>query len=162
MKAFLIVAVALLAFANGANDNFKGVATLWGAGLTSYRRAITFGTGFTFLGSITAVWVGSGLAAKFSGAQFVGNAIVTHMPFLIAVTSGAGATVVLAARLGLPISTTHALAGALIGAGLVAAGVSHIGFASLGSGILLPLLFSPIAALLLTVGIRLLAVAVIA
>lgn len=157
MEALLICAVGFLAFANGANDNFKGVATLWGAGLASYRRAIAFGTSFTFLGSMTATWVGSRLVAKFSGAQLVGNVVVTHIPFLIAVSAGAGATVVLAARLGLPISTTHALTGALIGTGFIAAGFSHIRFASLGSGILLPLLFSPIAALLLTVGIRLFA-----
>ncbi|MGH9582456.1 MAG: inorganic phosphate transporter, partial [Bryobacteraceae bacterium] len=44
-----------------------------------------------------------------------------------------------------------------IGTGLVAVGFSHLRFASLGSGIMLPLLLSPVAALLLTVGIRLLA-----
>jgi phosphate/sulfate permease len=34
----LCCAVALLAYANGANDNFKGVATLWGSGAATYRR----------------------------------------------------------------------------------------------------------------------------
>ena len=43
MQTLLIVAVGVLSFANGANDNFKGVATLWGAGLTTYRRAIALG-----------------------------------------------------------------------------------------------------------------------
>ncbi len=55
MAFLLIAAVALLSFANGANDNFKGVATLWGAGRTSYRRALAWATGFTFLGSLVAV-----------------------------------------------------------------------------------------------------------
>jgi len=54
MTVLLILAVGLLSFANGANDNFKGVATLRGAGLTNYRRAIAWATGFTFLGSLTA------------------------------------------------------------------------------------------------------------
>jgi inorganic phosphate transporter, PiT family len=158
MTVLLICAVAFLAFANGANDNFKGVATLWGAGLSSYRQAITWATGFTFLGSMTAIWLGSGLAAKFSGVELVGSAILKNTPFLIAVSAGTGATVLLAAKFGLPISTTHALTGALIGAGLAAVGFSHMRFASLGSGVVLPLLFSPIAALLLTVGIRFLTV----
>jgi hypothetical protein len=48
MTIFLILSVVLLSFANGANDNFKGVATLWGSGLTTYQRAIAWGTGFTF------------------------------------------------------------------------------------------------------------------
>ncbi len=156
MKILLILAVGLLSFANGANDNFKGVATLWGAGLTTYRRAIAWATVFTFLGSIAAVSMGSALAVKFSGAKFVGSPIVGQLPFLIAVALGAGATVLLAAALGLPISTTHSLAGALVGAGLAGAGFSHVRFAALTRGIVLPLLFSPIIALLLTVGVQLL------
>jgi PiT family inorganic phosphate transporter len=71
MTTLLILSVVLLSFANGANDNFKGVATLWGSGLTTYQRAIAWGTGFTFLGSLAAIWLGSALAAKFSGAKLV-------------------------------------------------------------------------------------------
>jgi inorganic phosphate transporter, PiT family len=156
MKILLILAVGLLSFANGANDNFKGVATLWGAGLTTYRRAIAWASGFTFLGSLTAMWFGSALAAKFSGAKLVDGAIVSHLPFLTAVALGAGATVLLAARLGLPISTTHSITGALVGAGVTAAGFAHVRFAALGGGVILPLLFSPIIALVLTAGIQLL------
>src|SRR5260370_29600414 len=84
MKVLLILAVGLLSFANGANDNFKGVATLWGAGLTTYRRAIVWATGFTFLGSLTAIWLGSALAAKFIAPQLVDGAVVSHLPFLTA------------------------------------------------------------------------------
>ncbi len=153
MKFLLIAAVALLSFANGANDNFKGVATLWGAGRTSYKRALAWATAFTFLGSLVAIWLGSGLAAKFSGAKLVDRAIFTQLPFLAAVALAGGATVLLAARVGLPISTTHALTGALIGAGVTAAGFYQVKFAALGSGIVLPLLFSPIAALVLTLGV---------
>ncbi len=149
----LIAAVALLSFANGANDNFKGVATLWGAGRTSYRRALAWATAFTFLGSLLAIWLGGGLVAKFSGAKLVDRAIFTQLPFLAAVALGGGATVLLAARAGLPISTTHALTGALIGAGVTAAGFSQVKFAAVGSGVVLPLLFSPIVALLLTSGV---------
>lgn len=44
----LSVAVGvLLAYANGANDNFKGVATLLGSGITDFRRAIHWGTAST-------------------------------------------------------------------------------------------------------------------
>ena len=156
MTTLLILSVVLLSFANGANDNFKGVATLWGSGLTTYQRAIAWATGFTFLGSLAARWLGSSLAAKFSGAKFVDAAIAAQLPFLIAVALGAGCTVLLAARLGLPISTTHSITGALVGAGVAAAGFSHVKFAALGKGVVLPLLFSPMVALVLTVGIQLL------
>lgn len=152
MTTLLFFSVLLLSLANGANDNFKGVATLWGSGITSYRRAIAWATGFTFLGSLAAIRLGSALAAKFAGAKFVDAGIAAQLPFLIAVALGAGGTVLLAARLGLPISTTHSITGALVGAGVAAAGFSHVQFAALGRGVVLPLLFSPVVALILTVG----------
>lgn len=36
----LVCVVLLLSFANGANDNLKGVATLLGSGTTNYKRAL--------------------------------------------------------------------------------------------------------------------------
>ncbi len=156
MTVLLILSVVLLSFANGANDNFKGVATLWGSGVTTYGRAMAWATGFTFLGSLTALWVGSALAAKFSGTKLLDPAIATQLPFLVAVALGAGCTVLLAARLGLPISTTHSITGALVGAGVTAVGFSHVKFAALGKGVVLPLLFSPLVAVVLSAGVQLL------
>jgi len=143
-------AVAALAFANGANDNFKGVATLWGAGLTDYRIALGWATAFTFAGSVAAIWASQGLVAKFNGSKFLSQEAFSQAAFPVAVTAGAAFTVLLAARLGLPISTTHALTGALIGAGLAAVGIGGVKFAALGSGVVLPLLASPLAALVIT------------
>src|SRR2546428_11875228 len=135
MNFLLIAAVALLGFANGANDNFKGVATLWGAGRTTYKRALAWATAFTFLGSLVAIWAGGGLAAKFSGAKLVGKEIYTQMPFLAAVALAAAGTVLLASRLGLPISTTHALTGALVGAGGTAGGFPRVKIAATANGV---------------------------
>jgi phosphate/sulfate permease len=53
--------------------------------------------------------------------------------------------VILATFLGFPISTTHGLMGALVGAGLVAAG-SGLNFAVLGTAFVMPLLLSPLLA----------------
>ncbi len=153
MIYLLVASVALLSFANGANDNFKGVATLWGAGQTSYRKALAWATGFTFLGSVVAVWLASGLVAKFNGSALLAANIYTQLPFLAAVALGAGVTVLLASRLGLPISTTHALTGALLGTGVVAAGLAQVKFSALGAGVVAPLLFSPLVALTLTLGL---------
>src|SRR5713101_4844718 len=153
MNFLLMMAVGLLGFANGANDNFKGVATLWGAGRTSYKRALAWATVFTLFGSLAAVWVANSLAAKFNGSNLVAREVFTHTPFLAAVALAAAGTVLLASRLGLPISTTHALTGALVGAGITAAGFARVNFAVLGKGVVLPLLFSPVAALLLTLSV---------
>lgn len=42
--AIILLGVAALAYANGANDNFKGVATLFGSGTTPYRSALVWAT----------------------------------------------------------------------------------------------------------------------
>lgn len=150
----LFCAVAFLALANGANDNFKGVATLWGAGATTYKRALMFATAATLTGSLAAIVLGHALAAKFSGSGLVPAATLTSLPFLVSVVIGCAATVFLAARLGLPISTTHALVGALCGAGVMAAGLGRMQFGVLGKGVVAPLLVSPVLALGLTVAAR--------
>jgi PiT family inorganic phosphate transporter len=61
------------------------------------------------------------------------------------VGAGAAFTVLLASRLGFPISTTHALTGALVGAGLVAA-PGALNWSGLGSAFVAPLLLSPLIA----------------
>ncbi|MBI3662361.1 MAG: inorganic phosphate transporter [Acidobacteria bacterium] len=150
MEYLLLAAVGLLSFANGANDNFKGVATLWGSGQSSYRRALTLATMFTFLGSLAAARLATGLVSKFNGSTLVGQEIYTQAPFLASVALGAAATVLLASWLGLPVSTTHAVTGSLAGAGVLAAGAGKVNFAALSGGVVLPLLLSPVLSLGLT------------
>src|SRR5437879_13725221 len=125
MSFLLIAAVGLLSFANGANDNFKGVATLWGAGRTTYKRALAWATAFTFLGSLVASWAGGGLAAKFSGAKLVGKEIYTQMPFLAAMALPSSGRVLLAWRLGLATASTSSWTGARVDAGAPAPGFAH-------------------------------------
>ena len=60
----LVLAVAWLAYTNGANDNFKGVATLFGSGTTSYRRALWWAMITTLAGALTAVVLGHGLVFR--------------------------------------------------------------------------------------------------
>ena len=60
-----------LAYANGANDNFKGVATLYGSGTTSYKRALLWATATTFLGSATALLLAQALLTTFTGKGLV-------------------------------------------------------------------------------------------
>jgi len=150
VPALLIACVLALAFANGANDNFKGVATLHGSGRSSFRVALSWATLTTFAGSLTAVWLGAALARTFSGKGLVPAELVVDPAFVTAVAIGASATVLLATRFGFPISTTHAIVGALVGAGLAIAG-GDVRFSVLGTKLVLPLLLSPIAALVLTI-----------
>ncbi len=150
VAALLFVATLFVAYANGANDNFKGVATLYGSDTASYRSAIALATVATFAGAICSVYFAEALVQAFSGKGLVPAAVAASSNFLLSVATGAGATVFLATLLGFPISTTHALAGALAGTGLLAAG-SQLNLAHLGSGFFAPLLVSPVFAVLLTI-----------
>ena len=149
LVAFLLISTLFLAYANGANDNFKGVATLYGSYAVDYRTALMLGTTATFLGGLASLALASGLVTMFSGAGVVPAEIAATPGFLASVSAAAAVTVILATRLGLPVSTTHSLIGAIIGAGLVFIG-PHLNLAVLGKAFALPLIVSPIAAVLLT------------
>jgi PiT family inorganic phosphate transporter len=145
----LILAAAFVAFSNGANDNFKGVASIYGSGTASYRAAMLWGTMTTFAGSIVSVFLAPALLKKFSGQGLVPDAFIGSEYFLLAVALGAGATIILATRSGFPISTTHAILGSLVGTGAAAAGFRAVDLGALGRVFVAPLLFSPIVAVLL-------------
>ena len=57
MTTVLLLAVCFLAYSNGANDNFKGVASLFGSKTTDYRTAIGWATISTFAGSVAAIFL---------------------------------------------------------------------------------------------------------
>lgn len=147
LLSLLGLTVLFVAYANGANDNFKGVATLFGSDTTTYRRALAWATGTTLAGSAVAMILGQSLAQAFSGEGLVPDSVASDPRFLIAVGGGAAMTVLLATRIGMPISTTHALLGSLIGAGLLAAG-PRVEASFLAARYVVPLLFSPLVAVL--------------
>lgn len=62
MATFVLGLALLLAFANGANDNSKGVATLVGHGAAGPRAALAWAALTTALGAWTGGIVGAGLA----------------------------------------------------------------------------------------------------
>ncbi|MCM2580230.1 inorganic phosphate transporter [Streptomyces meridianus] len=134
----VFVLVAALAAANGSNDVPKGVATLAGAGVTKYRTAILWGTVTTLVGCVCSLTLADKMTQLFS------SGIVTAEPtqaFAVAVLTGAVSWVALATVLRLPVSTTHALIGALLGAGLLLASDS-IAWSAIPTKLVIPLLMS--------------------
>ena len=144
----LLLATMFLAYSNGANDNFKGVASIFGSGTAGYKVSISWATVTTFAGSVTSIFLAQALLKKFSGKGLVPDALVGSEYFLLAVTLGAGRTVILATRLGFPISTTHGLLGAMIGSGWAAVGFhGGVDLSALGKSFVTPLLLSPVLAI---------------
>ncbi|MDZ4863814.1 MAG: inorganic phosphate transporter [Gemmatimonadota bacterium] len=154
MLVLLLLAIGFLAWSNGANDNFKGVASLFGSGTMGYWAALAWATVTTFAGSIASVFLAVELLKTFSGKGLVPDTLAVSGDYVLAVALGAGLTVILATRLGFPVSTTHALTGAMIGAGWAAVGPA-VQLGVLGKLILLPLLLSPLLAMAIGSGIYL-------
>lgn len=145
MTIALLLMVAFLAYANGSNDNSKGVATLVGYGAASERAALIYATLATLVGAIVSFWFSGGMLKKFSTGLFTGG-VELGPTFYIAVLIGSIGWVAFATQTGLPVSTTHAILGSLLGAGLVAFSHDKILWAALGRGFLLPLILSPLLA----------------
>lgn len=148
--ALVLLGALWLAWSNGANDNFKGVATLYGSGVLGYRSALWLATIATLAGSLLSVWLAHGLVQTFSGNGLLSSGAMTPA-MLAAAGIGAGATVLLATWFGMPTSTTHALTGALLGTVLTAQG--SVNWGVLGSKFVQPLLLSPLIAIALTIAL---------
>lgn len=152
MTLILILVVALgvaIAYANGANDVSKGIATLVGSGVTNYRRALIWGTLWTGIGGIAGAFLAHAMVQTFGKGLLAPGAQAT-VTAALATIAGAALWVGLATRKGLPVSTTHAIVGSIAGVASVAYGFAGVNWAAFGGKIVLPLLLSPLVSLLLT------------
>lgn len=137
--------VLALAYANGTNDVSKAIATLVGSGVTHYRTAILWGTAWTMAGAGFAALVAGAMVKTFSsGLLQTGTSLSPTVA--LAILFGAMAWVLVASRTGLPVSTTHALTGAIVGTGLTAFAGKGLLWTAIGQKIALPLLLSPFLA----------------
>jgi len=83
MSAALFLFVCFLAWSNGANDNFKGVASLYGSGTAKFRVALVWAAVTVAAGSVTALFFAGELMKKFSGRGLVPDALTTQPGFLL-------------------------------------------------------------------------------
>ncbi|TAL09308.1 MAG: inorganic phosphate transporter [Nitrospirae bacterium] len=146
LSLLALLLVMALAYANGTNDVSKAVATLVGSGVTNYRTAIIWGTVWTVTGAGLSALLASAMLKTFSRG-LIQPGIAPPPALALAILVGAMAWVLVASRTGLPVSTTHALTGALVGAGLMAIGSQKLMWPAIAGKIGLPLLLSPVMAL---------------
>lgn len=149
--ALLVIGTLWLGWSNGANDNFKGVATLYGSRTLNYRAALTWATVATVAGSMASIFLADSLIKFFSGQGVIGAALMNDSA-RVSVGLAAAGTILLATRMGMPASTTHALIGALVGVAVVA-NPSDINTRVLLTKFAQPLLLSPLLAIGLTAGL---------
>jgi hypothetical protein len=84
----LVIAAFVLAYANGANDNFKATATIYGSGTLGYEAARRLATFAQLAGSLASIALATGLLKAFSGKGLVPAEVVGDPRFLVAVATG--------------------------------------------------------------------------
>lgn len=146
---FAFLLVLALAYANGTNDVSKAIATLVGSGVTNYRSAIAWGTAWTVGGALASGLVATAMVKTFSTGLIQADLVIPSA-VAVSVMVGAMTWVLIASRTGLPVSTTHALTGAIVGAALAAFGGSGILWPAIAGKIATPLLLSPLLALIVS------------
>jgi PiT family inorganic phosphate transporter len=87
------------------------------------------------------------------GAGLVAKHTTPRLPGALATLVGVGAWVGVATRLGLPVSTTHAIVGSVAGVYFFSHGLDGVNWAGLRARVVVPLLLSPVVALGLTMAL---------
>ena len=156
--AFLLVTLACIfalymAWNIGANDVANSMAPSIGSGVVSLKKAIWIAAIAEFAG---AILVGSSVTSTIRKG-IVDPAIFAGNPeeFMLGMTAallGAALWLHAAALLGLPVSTTHSIVGAVIGFGLVAKGAGSLNYGTLFS-IVMSWVVSPVSGGILGFGI---------
>jgi len=133
----------------GANDVANAMGTSVGSGALTLRQAILVAAIFEFGG---AVLVGAHVTETIKGG------IIPPEPFaadpqvfmygMASALAGAAAWLLIATVLGLPVSTTHSIVGAVVGFGLVTVGWAEVQWHTLGP-IVISWVVSPLCGALL-------------
>ncbi|MFC7407118.1 inorganic phosphate transporter [Georgenia alba] len=143
----VVVAVALVFdFTNGFHDTANAVATSVSTRALTPRAAVTLAAVMNLVGAMlgtgVAETIGSGIITPPSGAHGLG--------VVLAGLLGAIAWNLVTWRLGLPSSSSHALIGGLMGAGIASATEVH--WDVIGWIVAVPMVASPLVGFLLAAG----------
>jgi PiT family inorganic phosphate transporter len=125
---WLSAALALyVAWTIGANDVANAMGTSVGSGALTITRAVIVAGILEFCGAFLA---GGHVTDTVRKGILVADAVAGHEPLIVygmlASLLSAGTLLLTATRFGLPVSTTHAIVGAIVGFGAVGLGVDSV------------------------------------
>jgi inorganic phosphate transporter, PiT family len=144
-----LLALFILAFVNGANDVGKSVVSLMiakGPISAAGNRPLIWGGIFSGIGSVAAIAIAGRLFSVFSPST-----LVTPQPaftFALAALVGTSAWLLLATIVRIPVSTTHAIVGAVVLQAVFFYGISSLAWTVLAERVVLPLFAGPFVALI--------------
>ena len=154
VSGFAIALGLYMAFAIGANDVANAMGTSVGSRALTLVQAVIVAAIFEFLGA----WLVGGHVTKTIRGGILDPAVTAAsldtLKFgMLAALTAAGTWLIVASRLGWPVSTTHSIVGAIAGFGVVAFGAEAVEGAKLvrivSSWLISPLLSGTLAFLII-------------
>jgi inorganic phosphate transporter, PiT family len=144
LTAIIVITIAF-ALINGFHDGCNTVATIVASRSMAPRKALAIAClaefcGGVFLGTTVAMTIGKGILAP----EFFNLPPNTLYKLLLSALSGGIIWNLLTWYLGLPSSSSHALIGGLVGAGIMMLGFDAILWANLLRKVIIPLFAAPL------------------
>lgn len=143
---FGIFVVLALAYWNGANDVSKTIATIVGGRVTNYKKAVILGASFNAIGTFLALFFAQAIFKLFTKGILVETQITEA--FAVSIILGAVLWIILATKVGMPVSTTHSIVGAIIFLGVYVFTLEGVLWKTVFLKIALPLMISPLVSFL--------------
>ena len=123
-----------MAWGIGANDVANAMATSIGSGALTIRQAIVVAAIFEFAGAVLAGGeVTSTIRRGIIDASFVEGEPQLLVFGMLSALLAAGTWLLVASRMGWPVSTTHSIVGAIVGFGVAALGVNSVEWGQVGT-----------------------------
>ncbi|MCK3657361.1 phosphate permease [Pasteurellaceae bacterium Pebbles2] len=123
----------IMAFGIGANDVSNAMGTSVGSGVLTAKKAIYLALVFEFAGAYLA---GGEVAQTIKSGIIRADAFTGHPDVFIlgmmSALAAAGAWLLIASKMGWPVSTTHSIIGAIIGFACVTLGTESVRWGALG------------------------------
>ena len=121
---FIIGVALFFDFTNGFHDSANSISTVVSTKVLSPRNAVAFAAFFNFIAAFGFGVLVASTISKIIQLSYVPTEVVPYI--ILAALTGAITWNLITWRFGLPTSSSHALIGGLMGAGLSAAGIAAI------------------------------------
>lgn len=147
MILFIIFGIACvlgLAYANGANDISKSIATLVGGTGASIKKAIVLGSIASGIGAFCSLFF-AGAILKLFTTGLIRDTEISQL-FAISVLICSVIWILIATRFSMPVSTTHSLVGSVVFLGVFVFGFDKIVWPAIFTKVVVVLLVSPLIA----------------
>ncbi|MCD6202878.1 MAG: inorganic phosphate transporter [Methanophagales archaeon] len=142
-----VIAITALAlvydFLNGANDSANAIATVIATKALTPLKALALASFFNVLGALAFTAV-----AKTIGKGIIPPEALPTKTFLMVLISGLAGAIIwtyVCTTFGIPISVTHSLVGAILGAGIVAGGTGIVQWRVLTDKVFIAIMLGPFA-----------------